>query len=138
MNIDISKMVEDGKQSPSSRGAFIFYVQNIANLVRAMPEGANAELADVLHDRAEDMADVIFRHHFATAPAQPSTTPFVPETGWAGEPMQGQMIGGEPASTSLPAPVDTIQPMNIGSASTSPDPSLPVIEPAAPSPDPAS
>lgn len=73
--VDISKMVEDGKQSPHARGAFVFYLQNIANLVRSMPSGARAELAGELHARAEDMASVVFGHHFATAPAAPVVTP---------------------------------------------------------------
>lgn len=114
MNIDISKMVEDGKQSPSSRGAFIFYAQNIANLVRAMPEGANAELADVLHNRAEDMANVIFGHHFATAPAA------VPSYG----------------DSDHPYPIDTTQPMNVAQVNEPPAPAP--TEPVAPSLDPAS
>jgi hypothetical protein len=127
--IDISKMVEDGKESPSSRGAFIFYAQNIANLVRSMPAGASVELASVLHDRAEDMANVIFGHHFATAPADSQLHAQEPVYG---EPMQGQMIGGEPASTSWPAPVDTTHPSFVGSASAPPAPPVEPSEPAAP------
>lgn len=68
----IDKMVEDAKQSPHARGAFIFYLQNIANLVRTTPDKRTAaELADAIHARAEDMADVVFRHHAAIAPTAP-------------------------------------------------------------------
>lgn len=108
--LDLDKLVQDAKRSPSAKDAVIFLVQNIAILVNdaAGDQSRNKDLADQLDKRAHEMANSVIDNRDVT-PRTRHEDPHRDQVVRA-EPNRKAVAGDGPSNTDVKRDRDTPKP----------------------------